>query len=450
MNTSIRFLTLSILFILFFSVKVFAAAQDTKLLGLDEAISIALKQSPVLKASKNELNATTFGVRAERGKFFPQITGYADYSRKSDPVVVVPIKEFGGKPPSFSRDQYAVGIRILIPVYEGGRLWARLSAAKLHEEIAKKNLSLTRQDLIANVTNTFNQILYLRELVKAQKESLHALEKARKDASLKLKIGKIAPVDLMRMDTQVAAQKQEIISAKEEEKRAINALCQLIGWKDKWLPNIKGYLSDSINGPDTDNPDSLIKDALKRRPDILASQASVKKAEAELKYAKGWHLPSLNLVGDYSRHAGSGLRYDEEVWSGGVALSLNIFSGGTISAQVSEAASRLQAEMRRLQNQKLKARREILDSLSRLREALHRHRVAKAVVKTARETFRIEQLKYDTGAGSVTDSLLAQAQWQRAIADEVSARFLIQKATVDLRLALGLIDKYKKENQGSE
>lgn len=450
MNVTARVLALSVACILFFAAKTTATGEGAEVLGLDQAISMALHQSPVLSASKDELNATTFGVKAEKGRFFPQITGYADYSRKSDPVVVVPIKEFGGKPPNFSRDQYAVGVRVLIPVYEGGRLRARLTAARLQRKIAQKNLSLTRQDLIANVTNVFNQILYLKELVRSQKNSLYALKKARRDAKLKLEIGRVAPVDLMRMDTQVAAQEQAIIGADEEKKRAINALCQLIGWKDERPPQIDGSLLESLEDKLTqiNNPEELVKKALKRRPDILAGQASVKKAEAELRYAKGWHLPSLDLVGDYSRHAGSGLRYDEEVWSGGVALSLNIFSGGTLSAKVAEAASRLQAEKRRLESQKLKARREILDALSRLREARHRHKVAKAVVKTAKETFRIEQLKYETGAGSVTDSLLAQAQWQNAIADEVSAKFLIQKAAVDLRLALGLIDE--KEGKESE
>ena len=429
------------------TVLVVSNAQGKEVIDLQDAIEMALKNSPVLQASRSDLKASTHGVKAEKGQLLPQITGYADYSRKSDPVVVVPIKEFGGRPPNFSRDQYAAGVRVLIPVYEGGRLRARITAAKLQEEIAQRQLSFTRQDLIANVTNVFYQILYLKELITANDKTLNALKKAREDASVKLKIGRIAPVDLMRMDTQVASQEQALINAKEEKQRALNTLCLLIGWQESALPQIKGQLKkEPAETAGINNVHTLVDMALKQRPDILASEAAVKKAKADLRYAKGGHLPSLDLVGDYSRHAGSGLKYDEEVWTGGVAVTMNIFSGGTISAKVQQAASKLQAAERRLQNQRLKVRKEVLDAISRIREARHLHRVARTTVDTAKETYRIEKLKYESGAGSITDMLLAQAQWQNALANEVSARFLIQKAGVELRLALGLMD-VKEDNQ---
>ncbi len=413
-----------------------------EVLSLDDAIDFALRNSPVLSAAKSEAEAARFGVKAARGQMLPQIQGYAGYDRKSDPVVVVPIKEFGGRPPAFSRDQYRAGISVIIPIYQGGRLWARLDAADYTRQIASHTLSFTRQDLIANVTNLFNQVLYLTELSRAQETALDALKKARRDAKVRLEIGRIAPVDLMRLDTQVARQEQALITARERERRALSALSMLMGWDRPRLPRLTGRLDRKENTPPAlPGPDELVERAWRQRPDIKAAQAEVRKAEAELEYARGSHLPSLGLVGDYSRHAGSGLHYDEEVWTGGVALSINLFSGGTLSAQVGQAASRLSAARQRLRALKLKARQEVLDALSVLQEAEQRLEVSTEAERAAKEGYRIEQLKYDSGAGSVTDCLLAQAAWQQAMADRVSALYYLKKALVDLRLALGEVDR---------
>jgi TolC family type I secretion outer membrane protein len=413
-------------------------------LTLQGAIDFALENSPVLSAARMDLNATDFQVRASRGRLLPQVTGYAGYDRKSDPVVVVPIKAFGGKPPTFSRDQYRAGLSLLIPIYEGGRLWSRLDMARFAKEVAAHNLSFTRQDLIANVTNVFNQVLYLDELVESRQKTLKALKKARADAAEKLKVGRIAPVDLMRMDTQVAQQEQDLITSREDRRRALHALTLLMGWNKSQSPEITGRLKAGDIPVFSTPPEELVKKAWEGRPDIQAMDAAVKKAEAELKLARGGHLPSLDLVGDYSRHAGGGLHADEEVWTGGLAVSMNIFSGGTVSAQVGEAASRLSAQRHRLMNEKLEVRRQVLDALSRLREARHRLVVAETAKRTAEETYRIEQLRYDTGAGTITDSLLAQAAWQQALANEIGARYAFEKAIVDFRFAMGEIEVASK------
>lgn len=445
MKCAINYLIYLSIFILpFFSVP---SSFSGERFELRQAISFALKNSPMLSAARSGVNATKFQIKESKGRFLPQITGYAGYDRKSDPVVVVPIKGFGQKPPAFSRDQYRIGLSLIIPVYEGGRLRAKLDMARFSKEMEENSLSFTRQDLIANLINVFNQALYLKELEKARHTVLSALKKAQKDARLKLKLGRIAPVELMRIDTQVAQQEQELISTIQSKKRALYALSLLMGW-DRTAPlEITGKLTHEKSNPYLSKSfNELLNEAFEKRADILAAKAAVKKAEAELRYEKGGHLPSLSLVGDYSRHAGSGLHYDEEVWSGGVSLSINIFSGGIISAKVGEAASKLERAHHLLREAKLRAKRQILDAISEIKEASHRLKVSKTALKTAKETYRIEQLRYDTGAGTITDALLAQSAWKEAIANELMAKYGLKKAFVDLKFALGVIDKEAGEN----
>ncbi len=405
---------------------------------LDEAIDYALGHSPLLKIGRHELSASSEARQVARGRFYPWINGYVDYSRLSDPAVVVPIKSFGGPLPTFSRDQYRAGVSVKIPIYQGGRLRAGLSVAELAGRIAQANLRMDIQNTVANVTNLFNRVLYLKALIGARQDTLSALERAKDDARERLKVGKIAPVDLMRIETQVAAQRQALIEAQEDKRRSSQGLALFMGRDPSEEIDVAGTLSRA-SAITMDAVVTRLEKLVDNRPDVKRALEKLKQAEANLKVARGQALPSLAFVADYSRRAGSGLDADEEVWSGGLRIDLNIFSGGIISAQIRQARARLLAARERLRQARLNGKTRILQALSEMREALSRYRVARSTAETAEETFRIEDLKYRSGAGTVTDSLLAQSAWLNAKANELSAMYDTQRARVDYLLATGLI-----------
>ncbi len=441
--------TATVLFVLFCAVLFNSAqAEATGPLTLDQAISTALKDSPLVRSNTYEAEASTHGKKAAMGQLLPQLNSYAGYTRLSDPSAVVPIKELGGTPPLFSRDHYSYGLSMKIPIFEGGRLWARLSAAEISEAISRETLHLTRQELIAGITNTFNQILYLEKLTESQRATLNALKKAKADAEVRLSVGRIPEVDLMRMETQVAEQEQALVSAEEATVRARQLLSQMMGKDPSWSPQITGRLSPPSDSDHPAKPSAIPEMNLSIRPDIRRAMKQVELAKAEVRQAMGYHLPSVDLVGDYGRRAGSGFAGDEEVWTGGIQLSLNIFSGGSAEAGVRQARAKLLAAEERLRNTRLNAMTEVASAISSLREAKARYRVAEKNLTTAKETWRIEDLKYKAGAGTITDSLLAQSAWFQAEAGKLLALYEYHAAKVAWRLATGVIDSDYQASQG--
>ncbi len=410
-------------------------------LTLDEAIRTGLKESPLMASGSYDVRASTQGRRVALGQLLPQVNSYAGYRRQSDPSAVVPIKQFGGAAPVFSRDQYSYGLLMKIPLFEGGRNWSRLAAAEISEAISKEALHVTRQELIANITNLFNRILYLEKLTESQQKTLDALKKAEADARVRLNVGRIAPVDLMRIQTQVASQEQALVTAREETLRTRQLLAQVMGREPSWLPEVKGRLIE----PSEDRVEIKSSPDTSLRPDIRKAMQEVKLAETAVREAIGYHLPSVDLVGDYGRRAGSGFDGDEEVWQGGIEVSFNLFSGGSIEAQVRQARAKLLAAEERLRHARLNALAQIDNAISDLRETENRYRGAMTSLATAKETWRIEELKYRTGAGTVTDSLLAQSAWFQAEADTLGALYQYHAARVGYLLALGVIDEDYQE-----
>jgi outer membrane protein TolC len=405
-------------------------------LSLDNAIETGLSESPLLKSAGHEVKAAFHGKQAAMGEFMPRIDAYAGYMRGSDPAAVVPIKEFGGRSPVFSRDHYSYGLAMTIPIFEGGRNWTRLSLAEISEAISRESLHLSRQELVAGITNTFNRILYLEELVKSRNTVLEAVKKARADVKVRLDVGRVPPVDLMHMDTRVAFDEQALTSAMEESERTRRLLARMLGREPSWSFEPIGVLGEPS---DNDTPLALSID-IENRPDIRKARKQVELARKQVELMQGYHLPTLALSGDYGRRAGSGFEGDEEVWQAGVGLTFNLFSGGAVEARIHQARASALAAEEKLRQARLVAMAEVENAMSAIRESRKRFVAAETALESAREAWRIEKLKYDAGAGTVTDCLLAQASWSDAAASRLGALYAYHAALVAWRLAAGIID----------
>ena len=425
-----------------FGLKTARAAES---LTLDKAIRAALAGSPEIKENRALIRGAVSGRKAVRAALFPQVHGYARYDRLSDPAAIVPIQGLHLPPPLFSRDQYQTGLAFSMPLYEGGRLRSGIRAAVRDEGIARAKLNYSRQTLIAAVTDTFNSILYLKSLRGAKEKILTAIEEAEKEAAIRLKVGRIAPLDLMEIDTQVASERLDLVKTREALKRAGQQLCRLLGWSPATVIKISGSLETkggedvfaaSLAGPEGTE---RIKSWIEKRPDIIRAGRKVKKADELLQIARGRRMPNVDLVGDYGRHAGSGLDGEEGRWSAGIHLSMNIFNGGLISAEVARVRAKRQADVEALQRLRLTAESQVYAALSSLREAGAGIALAGEARMTAAAAYKIEALRYRKGTGTVTDLLKSQAAWWLTRAQYIKSLFDRQRALTALRLAAGAI-----------
>lgn len=408
-------------------------------LTLDQAISTALEDNPRLKSLSGRVKAAAAGEKVSRGSLYPRLDAYAGYTRTSNPMLIIPMKSLPPTyEPVFTRNHYTAGLSAILPLYQGGRRWSRITMAELEKKISDRALSFTRQELIANVTNTFNRIISLKELEKAQEKVLAALKKAHLDVRRRVDLGRAAPVEVMKMETQVAGQEFELAHTRQARLRARQLLAALLGLDPASPPEVAGRLPAELPGLPEDDP-GTIEELLRQRPDLEKAAHQVELAENNIKLEKGWNLPEVDLVGDYGRRAGSGLNDHEEVWSAGVNLRFNLFAGGTIQSRIQRAEARLESARQEYSDLELKARTEIGNATTRITEARRKLEMAERAIKSARESWRIEDLKYRAGAGTITDSLLAQAAWFEAEALRSEALYELNTAAVDFKLATGTI-----------
>jgi len=198
--------------------------------------------------------------------------------------------------------------------------------------------------------------------------------------------------------------------------------------------------------------EQLVPRALELRPDFAAAKDREESQARRVDVARAGHYPNVNLVGAYG-YRGSGIMgvnddrnplnptdrgpfYDDDGQIG-VTVTLPLFEGGRISAKVREEFSALAAAQERLRKLNLQVRQEVETAILDVDSSSERVKATEKAIEQARESLRIETLKYNLGAGTVTDVLDAQTAllvtettYYRALAD-------FRTALARLQLAVG-------------
>jgi outer membrane protein len=336
--------------------------------------------------------------------------------------------------PDYSRNVYDAGGSLRLPVFKGGRLYRAVVVAELKKAIAEDNYVTSKQDLIFNLTSVFYKIAELEKLLIATDGNVKQLEAHKRDVELLYKTGAVAYLDLLKTDVQLAYAIEQRLAVKNNLDSAYELLKTLMGIDDmERRIEIVYHESAPLALPSVE--ESLSR-AFEQRPEYRAIGKKKKIFEERVKIAQGKRLPDVYVAGEYGGKAGDSLAFKEN-WFFGARLSIPVFDGGLIAAEVNKERTELQKVVEEERSLKLTITREVRDAHLNIATAREKTEVAKKTIDSAKENVRIERLKYQTGAGTNTDYLDAQTDLLRTEADYFRAYFDEEVARAALRKAIG-------------
>ena len=248
--------------------------------------------------------------------------------------------------------------------------------------------------------------------------------------------GDVAELDVIRIQTELAATEAEVIALDRARAELEHALAVLLG------EPVSGFALT----PDTTArtlpviPPGVPATVLARRPDVAAAQASLLAAQARVGVAQAAWFPSVSLTGAAgyaSPELGDLFKWSARAWGVGALMSLPIFDGGRREAEVQGAQAQFDAAAAQYRGQVLGALREVEDQLSALR-LLHEQSLAQGrAVSAAQRASAISETRYRNGLVSQLELLDARRNelLNRRQAQRVEAAQ--QQATVRLVRAIG-------------
>lgn len=418
----------------------FASGQDNQPLRLKECLTTALARNPIYLESGLAIKSAEKSVTSAQGRHWPRLSLDSAYIQREDPFPYIQAQSTK-IPPHFSDAYSSLGLTLTIPIYQGGQVSTGVSLAEVRRDIQVLASRQTKNDVIANTVNAYNKILQLQELRKALEAQVKALEEQAKNTRLLLDVGRVARVDLLKVEVQLANERQRLLATEEGLMTASATLRYLMGEGPEAENPLPPLADRLVAGDFKADFESGLNVAHERRPEYLSAKKAVEEAKLNRRLALGKLLPTVNIYGSNTYWAGYSPRYKDTIWITGVTLSLPLFDR-SLYADVSRESVQIERASQRVVATDNQMRLDISNAVASVTESRDRVLTTEKAVAQGEESFRIEQLKYDTGAGSMVDLLLAQAASINAVANYTQALFDYNAAVVAYRRATSTLEEY--------
>jgi NodT family efflux transporter outer membrane factor (OMF) lipoprotein len=400
---------------------------------LDAMVRQAVANNPTLQAAEASLRQSQDNLRAGDGVFYPRLDAGLGASRQ----LPGPSQE-GGRTTGTIFNLFTLSgtISYVLDVFGGERRMVEgLQAQADAQFYASKAAYVT---LTANVVDTSiaraayaAQIVTTGQLLTLEHEQLR-LTRAQVQA------GTVAYGNVPALLSVIATNEATLAPLRQKVSQTEHLLATLEGVTPA-LANLPEIELAAIVLP-TDLPVSLPSDLVRERPDIMAAEAQMHVASANIGVATAAMFPSFSLTGTFGT-AGSSLGQltggSGKFWSVGPTVAVPLFQGGTLwyGRQAAIDAQHQAAAVYR--QTVLGAFAQVADALKGLEhdaEALQSQVEAR---RAAAETLDLLQTGYRAGLVADLDLLSAEVQYHQVTLAYLQSVAQREQDTVALFVALG-------------
>jgi outer membrane protein len=339
----------------------------------------------------------------------------------------------------------------------------QLLVTRINQDISDIQLRQTTINTIANVRNAYWDYVFAVQSVDVAKQSLEIAEELFRNNQMKVEIGTMAPIDVVQAQTQVAAQRQSLVTAEGTKRTAEILLKTLIvsGTNDPlWTSTI-----DPVDRPDfAPEPVDVAaatQRALSARTDVLQARKTLESNDVTLRFLQNQRLPQVDLQTRYASTGVGGNRLRTAVeggvdrgevigidrggyldalntlfrnqlptWSVGLNMTYNL---GTSPADASVARTRIQQNQIEVQLRQieLQVTSDVSNAAIQVQNTAERVQAAMAARDLARQQLDAENSKFSVGMS--TNFVVVQAQRDLANAqnNELQAVLAYRRSVVE-------------------
>ena len=191
--------------------------------------------------------------------------------------------------------------------------------------------------------------------------------------------------------------------------------------------------------------DDALKLAYASRSDYQAALADVRAAEYSREAAFAGYFPSLSFSGDYGVAGLHPATNSHGVFDVRGTLTIPIFEGGSVHADVLQADAQLEQSRERLGNLRGQIDADVRTALLNLESSAELVTVAQSNIDLAEETLTQSRDRFRAGVTDTVEVVQAQEQVASAHEQYISSLFSFNYAKISLARAMGIAEEGVKE-----
>ncbi len=352
----------------------------------------------------------------------------------------------------------------------------QIRVAQNNQKISETQFERQLIDLVAQAQRGYWDLVFAAEDIKVKQRSMDLAQKTLSDNEIQVRIGTLAPIDVVQAESEVANRRVQYVTSTYTEVQTQDQVKKLITSQgDPGLILAKLIPSQVVPKPqssDVPPVEQAIKIALENRPEIKQLQLDLQNKKIDLEYTKNQLLPAVDLFAAYNQNGVGG---KETIRNGfGPTAPIVARSEGSIfdafgqlfgygytgysvglSVQIPLRNRAAQGENARAMTDERIAEQRITSQAQQIalevRNALTQVDMNRARIEAATKARELserrleaEQKKFDLGASTIRFVLEEQRNVAQAQTDELQAIVNYTKALVDIDRAMGMT--LKKNN----
>jgi NodT family efflux transporter outer membrane factor (OMF) lipoprotein len=400
---------------------------------LNAWVEEGLRNSPSLAATRHTLESARQLLRAQIGStMLPSLDGQAQGSRQR----ALGVPSFG--PPTNLYNVYAgqLSLSYDFDIFGANRHGIEQTAAQVDQQSYEYDAA--KRTLAANIVTAAINAASLEEQVRTS-ERMSKLAHDQTDLTERAHgLGAASQDDVLSLRQQAASIDTSLPGLRAQAQKARHALAVLLGRTPDQAPaNLtlaELHLPENV-------PISMPSELLQQRPDVLAAEAAVHAASAQVGVATANLFPHISLSASLGTEAfktsnlftGAG-----SVWSAGLSLTQPIFHGGELLAKRKAAIASYDAAISNYQQTVLNAFQNVADTMVALNQDALTLQAAQEEAKAAEQSFANADARYRLGGVSYPSMVLTEQHWQNAKLTEIQARASRLADTAALFQAMGV------------
>ncbi|MDR3567835.1 MAG: efflux transporter outer membrane subunit [Syntrophobacteraceae bacterium] len=401
--------------------------------ALNAVVQEAILGSPNLQSALARLQESREELRAGYGVFFPRVDSDFNATRQK----FSPLK-FGSPAQSSLFTLYTLEgtISYTLDLFGGERRQVENLAAQV--EYRKQTARAAYLSLVGNVVNAAIARAAYEAQIKATQQIIAFEKNQLKISQSQAEGGTVPYSNVLALKTQLEATRATLPALQKNLSQSEHLLTALLGkTPQQWTP--PRIALDDVTLP-ANVPVRLPSELVRNRPDILAAEAQLRGASANIGVATAALFPDITLSGTFGQNntdITSLFASSANFWSLAANAAQPVFHGGTLWFRRRAAIQAYNASISDYRQAVISGFQQVADSLRALEFDADGLQAQSESLAAAAQNLKLVQSNYESGLAGYLDLLSADNQYQQAKIGVIQAKALRLQDTSALLTALG-------------
>lgn len=407
--------------------------QDSVIISLDEAIQIALDESPTIKIADINITKAGYAKKGSYASLYPNISASGSYQRTLKKQVMA--MDFQGQSMEIAVGKWNnvnAGVSASLPLINA-QLWESLKLSALNVELAVEQARSSKVSMVSQVKQSFYSVLIAQYVYEVYKQVYDNAATNYAQTEKKYNAGKVSEYEYLRAKVNVKNAEPNVYSALASIDLAIWQLKAVMGLDLDTKIGVSGDIGSfeqemlNFNINDTvnlENNTTLIQFGLQER-----------QIESTIKMTKRQYIPSLAASFSYSYMA-MGDDFDMK-WNPysvvGVTLSVPIFDGLSKHYNIRQNEVTRDVIKMNMEDTERQLRIAHKGYMNQIATYIENYYAAVSTLEMAQKSYDIAAKMYELGKATLTelnDAQLALVQSQLTMSQAVY-NFKVAKAKLE-------------------